>query len=123
MKKYFLHRANTLEEVKKAHKFNCGVEVDIRTYGYSFVASHDITNGNDDELIELLEYVKDNNMEVILDVKETGVIQEMVDALIYNIPIQNIYFADLIVPDMLIAEKLGYKTLARFSPYETISTK
>jgi len=111
----FLHRANTIEELKFAQSNNWGVELDIRTRLGELIVAHDPNTSG----IYLKDYVQSltSTCTALLNVKESNIIP-----LIYEVikPAPNIILFDLIVPDALRATELGYQVLSRRSEYESI---
>jgi hypothetical protein len=118
--KLFLHRANDAESIARAAANGWGIEVDVRWHQKRLLLEHDPIHRPDSR--NLFEArLGGFPGEVILDVKETGLIPVLVEAIRFaGIPLARVYATDLIVPDMLRAERLGLRTLARCSPYEDI---
>lgn len=122
---YYLHRANKIDDLYRAIREGMGVEIDVRSVGQQLIVSHEpVSQCNiiSQYFTDFLDIIIKCHINVIFDIKESGII-DLIDSEIkkyseYNNPY--IYFADLIVPDMLYAESLGYKTLARQSKYEKI---
>lgn len=117
----YLHRANNLEQLRRAAELKVGVEIDIRTHRGIPHLAHDAMVGweNDLSLEEAMKFLLKRNVPVILDFKESGII----DSVLEVIGLEGAGLciaADLIVPDQLYAERKGLRTLSRWSMFEEI---
>lgn len=117
----YLHRANSLKDIERAIRLGVGVEIDIRTHRNEPHLSHDPMIGweNDASLEEAVKILQKNNVPTILDIKETGLIDTIV-GIVGTEFIRHCVATDLIVPDQIVAEQKGLKTLSRWSIYERI---
>lgn len=116
----YVHRANTPGQVSRASANGWGIEVDVRSLEGTLFAAHD-AHFDVEHCFKLEELLANFPGQVILDFKESGIIDHAVRSLEYaHLSLGQVLAADLIVPDMLRAEKLGLRTLARTSRYERI---
>ncbi len=117
----YLHRSNDELRIARAATEGIGIEVDVRSLGGRLCLSHDPIRRASPELL-LEDRLAHFPGPVILDFKESGLIDLALEALDSAlIPLERAFAADLIVPDMIRAERLGLRTLARRSKYERIS--
>lgn len=115
----FWHRANDPDTIGKAAKGGFGIEVDVRSIEGVLFLNHDPIYVCPDWSFQHL--LAGFPGEIILDIKETGILGLVIASLSdIDIPLDRCYAADLIVPDMLVAERHGLRTLARKSRYESI---
>lgn len=117
----YLHRANKLKDIERAIRLGAGVELDIRTHRSEPHLSHDPMIGweNDVALDEAVKVLAKHNTPTILDIKEIGLIDIVIGTLGPEF-IKHCVATDLIVPDQIVAEQKGLKTLSRWSTYERI---
>lgn len=116
----YVHRANTPDQVARAAANGWGIEVDARSLDGTLFAAHD-AHFDPESCPKLESLLAGFNGPLILDFKESGIVDHAVRSLEYaHVPLSRVLAADLIVPDMLRAEKLGLRTLARTSRYERI---
>ncbi len=116
----YLHRANDVTTIERANELGVGAEVDIRLCNGQLVLFHDPITGPGSyfPLIEACALIEG---EIILDFKESGIVALTVSELKKaGMKLDRFYAADLIVPDMIAAERLGLRTLARTSSFERI---
>lgn len=115
----FWHRANDPDTIGLAAKGGFGIEVDVRSVEGVLFLNHDPVYVCPTWSFQHL--LAGFPGEVILDVKETGLVSLVLNSLAdIDFPLERCYAADLIVPDMLVAERHGLRTLARNSRYERI---
>ncbi|MBX3118675.1 MAG: hypothetical protein KF784_06390 [Fimbriimonadaceae bacterium] len=116
----YLHRANDEASIRKAADKGWGIEVDIRSYEHDIYLAHDpILSAPSFTGLDLL---KGFPGPVIFDFKESGIVDLTIKLIKWaGLDLNKCYAADMIVPDMIRAERNELKTLARLSPYEVIS--
>jgi hypothetical protein len=116
----YLHRANSLERIEEANEREIGVELDVRLWDGEPVLSHEPLRIGDRPM-SVVDAVALIEGEVVLDFRESEIVAPVVKALQgAGQDLARFYAVDLFVPDMLVAERLGLKTLARWSAYERI---
>jgi hypothetical protein len=118
----YLHRANSLSEIERTNAAGWGIEVDVRTVEGELVLTHDAPAGKGNIDFALFkDAVRAAKFEMLVDFKESGIVRNVVNAIRdVGKPLDQFIAIDLIVPDMLTAESMGMRTLARKSGYERI---
>jgi len=110
------HRINTIEDLKNTPKSE-GVEFDIRSEGKSLILHHDAFQKG----VEFETYLKNyRHRMMIINTKAVGLTQKIMGYL-QKYQIQNYFFLDLSVPEIVELSHRGIKDIAvRFSEYEPI---
>ena len=120
----FLHRANCFAQLYKARNLGIGIEVDIRTWEGIPLLSHDPIMMDEaqecEDLETFLSVAAGYDMPVLLDFKETGIIDIVIDKIGPIYLHDRCLAIDLITPDVYYAQSKRVKTLVRDSKYETI---
>ncbi|MCI0558911.1 MAG: hypothetical protein MN733_10480 [Nitrososphaera sp.] len=116
--KPYLHRANDLSSLIKATRLDVGVEIDLRTYHGNPVVSHGPITSEYSDRVSFQEYLnhwREADVPMMLNIKEQGIIDTLVGLHRFR---EKIVLTDVFVPDAILAEKLGFRTLGRRSKYE-----
>lgn len=115
---YILHRRNTTEELIGTPK-DCGVEIDLHSYGSKIVVHHDPKQAG----IELGEWLKNYQHKfLIANVKQAGIESEVVQ-LLKQFGIDQYFLLDLSFPMLVNLSQGGNQNLAvRVSQFESHAT-
>lgn len=112
------HRRNT-KKLLKDTPYNCGVEIDIRSFGDKLILNHDPFE-NAINFEEWLNYF--NHKFLILNLKEEGLVEKII-ALMRTKNINNFFFLDQSFPEIFRTFNMGERrTAVRVSEYESIET-
>jgi hypothetical protein len=118
----YQHRANSAEDIYRAHASGYGVEVDIRSHLGKFYLSHDPIKDPRTclPLSRFLHIVRSHKIPAILDIKETGIVGEIAFAVFEHRVEDLVYATDLLFTDhkFLIDNRSGLRVLARASRFE-----
>ena len=114
-----IHRVNSINNLKKISN-NFGVEIDIRTQSSNLILSHNPYKSGD-KLVDFLDEY--DNGTLILNIKETGIENEVLNLVKERSNIKNFFLLDVEFPYIQSAIKKGEKRIAvRFSETESIET-
>lgn len=115
------HRINSINELKEI-KSEYGIEIDVRydTTDKCLILSHDIEFKNP---CKLSEFIRCANHEMIIFNIKSSQCEELVISLMEKNNIENYYFLDSQIPDIVRLAKKGYgpKFITRISQYETLN--
>jgi hypothetical protein len=116
-----IHEKNKPVAFDRSFKLGFGTETDIRDYMGELVISHDIANEHSlpiDDFLEIYsQYREGSNPPLALNVKSDG-LQGKVKQHLKKFDIDNFFFFDMSIPDMLGYIKNDLNTFARISEYE-----
>jgi NDP-sugar pyrophosphorylase family protein len=109
------HRINKIEELKNIN-IKYGIECDLRNYNNKIILSHDpFING--EEFESFIKFF--NHKFIIINIKTTGIANDILNILIkYNI--NNFFFLDLSIPEILSLKNQTSNIAIRLSEYEPI---
>lgn len=116
------HEKNKVVAFSRSFQLGFGTETDIRDFKGELVISHDIADDNSlpiDDFLEIYcKYREGINPPLALNVKSDG-LQEKVKQHLEKFNIDNYFFFDMSIPDMLGYIKNDLKTFARISEFES----
>ena len=97
--KVFEKESNKKVAFKRSFELGLGTETDIRDYGGRIMISHDMPNGSEMSLEELLEIMDGRNLLLALNIKADGMSEQISDILRrYNHT--NYFVFDMSLPEM-----------------------
>lgn len=112
---------NTIESFKKAFENNFGIETDLREFEGSICISHDIPQGEEPLLMQLIELMDETinikHLPVALNIKSDGLIDQIKDNL-KEIHKYDTFFFDMSVPDLRLYKDKGLPYYTRMSEVE-----
>lgn len=115
---------NRVEAFVRSFELQLGTETDVRDYNGELVISHDIPDADCLSFRKMLHLYKKHATErppLALNVKSDG-LQVQVKRTLSEEGIDNYFFFDMSVPDMLGYFSAGLKTFVRVSEYETLNS-
>lgn len=111
---------NTVTAFERSFTLGFGTETDIRDFDGELVISHDIPNEDCMSFEHFLRLYKENMVRqgtLALNVKSDG-LQEKAKVLLEKTGVDDYFFFDMSIPDMLGYINTGLKTFSRYSEYE-----
>lgn len=114
-----IHRINKINDLKKI-PVNFGTEIDIRAYGSKLILNHE-PKKKGDNLDDYLENYKNGTL--ILNIKESGIEDEVIKKLKNLSQIKNFFLLDVEIPYLFQSLKKNEKYSAiRISHYEPLKS-
>ena len=109
------HRINTIFELNNIDK-KFGIECDIREYNGKLILSHDpYVKGE-----IFLDFIKNYNHNfIIINIKTSGIANDIL-LILNQFNINNYFFLDLSIPEIILLSKKTNKIAIRLSEYEPI---
>ena len=105
---------NTDQAFVRSFENGFGIETDVRDYKGEIVISHDIPNGNEMKLEDLLKIMNGRNLLLALNIKADGLCEKIVDILNkYNHT--NYFTFDMSLPELYQQEKKKIKVFTGMS--------
>lgn len=111
---------NTLLAFNRSFEMGCGVETDIRDFNGKLVISHDIATENSlsvEDFFRSYQRFSNNRSLLALNVKADG-LQLEIKKYLEEYQIDNYFFFDMSIPDMMGYLKQQLTTFARWSEFE-----
>ena len=111
---------NNMTAFQRALDNGFGIETDVREYRGKLVLSHDLADDNSALCRELFDYYSRNNCDscLALNVKEDG-IHSSVKELLKEYKINNFFFFDMSIPEMVVYRRMELPFYTRHSDIET----
>lgn len=106
---------NSIEALMDACQNGFGIETDVRDYNGELVISHNPPMGREPMLEEVLEYFKDKDLTLALNIKADG-LAGAIHSLCCNL--RSWFVFDMSIPDMVSQMKAGNPFFSRLSDVE-----
>lgn len=116
---YKSEERNSLDALKLSLNSNFGLETDIRDFNGKLVISHDIADRNSILLSDFFLFCKNfhNSLPLALNIKADG-LQSHLKITLQEYEINNYFFFDMSIPDLIGYVKQGFNVFMRLSEYE-----
>ncbi len=110
---------NTLPALKRALSEGFGIETDFRDYHEELVISHNVASSKSPLANELFSFYHSLDIKPVLalNVKADG-IQDAMKSLLQKYCVENYFFFDMSIPEMVVYKKMDLKFFTRHSDIE-----
>lgn len=113
---FSVHRINSIKELQKID-IKYGIECDVRCYDNNIILSHDpyVTG---EYFNDFIKYFK--HKFIIINIKTTGIANDILNILIENNILDNFFFLDLSIPEIISLKNKTKNIAVRLSEYEPL---